>query len=737
MANKAISPQTVQFVTQNGCASCGVTINVNKGIPLQCKEWSNEDSALLRERMLVDNQLFASGLVRRVEASSLGNSLRIKKVGIDVGPIRTQDSGAPKENECRVKFDGITMKEFEKTFYVVNTSKDLQICTKDFIGKSWQDLIGQRISDYEADAFAQSDLGDAIIAAIIDEYSAFLPEFLLMAACGSPIDRRHGDDGILAKAYYAAMNQYFHTISYDFADDVVAYFSSKYINAIVGGAHYDTNPSTFATPQLYLLDFVSWLNGHELNGVSLLTATYDITTSVVTVVSNMVTKDIDLRIVVNDGETVDWVCKDAIENEKVYTLYQNSMMINDVPLLFNYETINSTNFAQLFSQYKTDYFTYLLNNGFEDIEVGDVFIAIDPLLMFQRAAQTQGEFISGNPNADFMAAIGLEESQFIRLNALKGSGLFFMTTKGNLLMLDDGSNVLDTLSNMGRIAIEKCNSDAPGMVNIFGSVPPIGSSVEAWGLFASNLLGSKFVLENKLADREPCDSAKLQIVCYDGDVKNHCLVQSTCELSTRVSSEIAYDELLDQTTITVSMETFGVDGVVSYNFNWALSDGTGEASINTPNFIIVLPGNQTAAGLRLTITGSASYLEGASICTGYIVYENQFGSGDGITYCTGTITNDQVANAVTSGLSLSYDIDGTTETVAFVNPLLDLNLIGDYPAIESEIETILNGTNATLSLALAVVTFSMTNIPSFISNIVLSSTGSGNSTTALVMDCNG
>lgn len=736
MGRTKVAPREVVFVNQTGCSGqCGPILEINNGIPLECKGWTKMESALLRERMLVDNQLFASGFVTRVERSSLGNSLRMKKSGIDVGPIRTQDSGAPAVNECKVMFDGITVKDFEKTFYVVNASKNLQICTKDFIGTKWQDFIGGAISDYEADAFANTDLATIIIAAIIEKVKAFVPEFMLLAACGSPVDNRHGDDGIFAKAFYAAMNQYFHTISYDMSL-VDSTYPLTYINAIVGGAHYDSAPSDFSTANQYLLDFVAWLNGHVVNGAALLTATIDLTTSKMTVVSNFVTKDIDLRIVLNDGATVDWTCKQAKVDELVYTLYEKSMLINDVPLLFEYEPINSTNFSQLFMDYKNQYFTYLHNNGFSDIAPSEVFIGIDPLLMIQRTQEISNEVISGNGNTNFMDIVGLQLSQFIPINALTGSGLFFMTTKGNLLMLDDGSNFMNTIDNMGRISIKESCNGAPGMVDIFGGVPPIGSSVDAWGLFASNLLGSRFVLENKLADREPCEAAKLNIVCYDADVKNNCQVVETCQVESTVTSTIEYDDLADTTTITVAIESFGANGTLAYDLDWALSDGTGSEGVTTPNFAITLPGKQTAAGLRLTITGTVTS-SGADNCVGYITHSNQFGIGDGVTLCTGTITNDQNTNSVTTGLSLAYDIDGGTESIALSNSALSFNTPSDYPAIELEIEVLLNGTNATLSKSGTNVTFSMSDIPSFISNITLISAATTNQTTVLLMDCNG
>ncbi len=731
MSRQLVAPQTVQFITETGCSGeCSTVININNGLPLECKEWSNIESALLRERALMDNQLMNSGFVRRIERSSLGNSLRIKKSGIDVGPIRTQDSGAPAVNECKTVFDGITMKEFEKTFYVVNTSKDLQICTKDFIGTKWQDFIGGAISDYKADAFADTDLATIIIAAIIERYQKFVPDFMLLATCGGAGEGLHGDDGILAKAYYAGMGSYFNVISFNLTS--LDTFPTGFINAIVGGAKYTTSPADFATEELYLLDFLAWLNSLKAKGVQILNASMDLGTKVLTVASNLITKDVDLKIVLNDGTLVDWSCKDTFGLMLPFTVYQKSMMINDVPLLFDYETIDETNFAQKFKEYRKQFLIYLHNNGFDDISANEIFIGIDPLLLFERQDQTADEILGGNVNVNFMNDIGLQINQFIPLNSLSGTGLFFMTIKGNLLMLDDGSNFMNQISNMGRIAIEKACNENNGMVNIYGSMPPLGSEVEAWGVFASNLIGSDFVVDNKLADREPCEAARLNIVCYDDNVKNHCVTQADCVVTGTVAVTAEYDAGDDETTFTVVITPAGSTGTLAYAYNWSLSDGTG-ASGTAASFTFVLPGDQKNAGLVFNINGSITST-GAETCTGYFSYSKQFGTG-GVFTCAATGTNDNAVNSLTTALSLSFDIDGVTEAVAFTDALLNYNTTGDYPEIKAEIEAILPGTTVTISKTGTVVTLAIEDLPSFVSEVFVVSATTTNDTAALTINC--
>jgi len=57
-----VNPEQLAFVQEVGCANdCATEIKINDGLALQCKEWTNEESAMLRRRMSVDKQLMASG----------------------------------------------------------------------------------------------------------------------------------------------------------------------------------------------------------------------------------------------------------------------------------------------------------------------------------------------------------------------------------------------------------------------------------------------------------------------------------------------------------------------------------------------------------------------------------------------------------------------------------------------------------------------------------------------------
>jgi len=732
-----VAPETLEFVRSVGCADdCSNILEINNGIDLPCKQWTNEESNLLRERMLRDNQLLTSGFVRRVSKSNLGNSNRIRKTGLDVGPIRTQDSGAGAVNECKITWDTIRIKDFEKTFYVVNTEKNLQICVKDFIGTQWQDLISDAYSDYEADAFADTDLADLIIAGIIEKYIAFIPKFMLLATCGGSGEDMHGDDGIFAKAYYASQGQYFHTLEFDMTA-VDTGFDTTFIQAIVGGDKYEAVPSDFATAEQYLLDFLAWINTRKESRNYLFNASLDLTTFKMYVASNFATRLIDLRIVLNDGTLVDWGCKSAYADQLAPMELQRAMLINDVPLLFQYEQIDETNFAEKFKLYKKEFKKYLKQNGWSDLTDSDIRIGIDPELLEERKCQIQNRFLAGSIPADFMDTIGLAESQFVPLNALDDTGLFFMTINQNLLLLDDGTNVLNQIENMGKIRFQEA-CDTPGIVNIISGVPPIGSEVEAWGAFACNITDSYFVIDNDLENREPCEHSKLNLTCYDANVKNECVIEATCSLSCSVETTAVYDELADETTISVVVSTNTPGGTtLVYDLAYALSDGTGQNGISVPVFDITLPGDQTASGLRLSVTGTIeAQLAGDVQCATNVVHTEDFGDGSGFLLCVLTDTNDDGANPLTDTLSIDYAIDGGAQNTPLVDSGLDYSEAGDYPAIEAEIEAIFPGTTVSITVpgaGLALITIS--DMPSYITDVQITSGDTTNSTAVLVQDC--
>jgi len=735
-----VNPEQLAFVQEVGCANdCATEIKINDGLALPCKEWTNEESAMLRRRMLVDNQLMSSGLLKRLSRSSLGNSLRYRKYGIDVGPIRTQDSGAHAVNECGVTFDSIRMEDFEKRFYVVNTEKNIQMCIKQFIGTKWQDMISQRYGDYNAEDFEGTDLADMIIASIIEKYTEFVPKFLLMATCNGSGEDMHGDDGIMAKAYYASKGQYFHTLQFDLSS-VANDFANVYINAIVGGDRYSAAPTDFASSDEYLLDFLTWLNTRKEKRDYLFNASLDLATSQLYVASTFATRIIDLRIILNDGtETPDWKCKPQSEMLAPIELQRN-MMINDVPLLFKYENIDETNFWQKFKEYMKEFKRYIHRNGFSDINVNDIVIGIDPELLLEYEDQQNGKFIDccedGSNTAD---RIGLSLNRFIPLNSLNDTGLFFMTVRGNLLLLDDGDNIEQAITNFGRIQIKESNCDKPGLVNIYGGVPPMGSDVEHWGLFATNICDSYFVTDNKLDERGPCENAKLQLVCYDDNVKNYCVVDSTCHLYASVDADATYDSVADTTTIAVSVNSNQPQGTtLVYNLSYSLSDGTAQTGITSSNFTITLPGDQTDSGVVINVTGTVEAQDGngAVQCSCPIVYSSKLGEGDPTIYCTLTDSNDGGANSVTTALNVTYTVNGNTTTIPLSDPALDYSSTGDFDAIESEIEAIFPNTTVVLSNPSAALTdISISNLPSFISNVVISSTTTGNGTATLVAQC--
>jgi hypothetical protein len=267
----------------------------------------------------------------------------------------------------------------------------------------------------------------------------------------------------------------------------------------------------------------------------------------------------------------------------------------------------------------------------------------------------------------------------------------------------------------------------------------MGSDVEHWGLFAANICDSYFVTDNKLDERGPCENAKLQLVCYDDNVKNYCVVDATCHLYASVETDATYDDVADTTTIAVSVNSNQPQGTtLVYNLSYSLSDGTAQTGITSNNFTITLPGDQTDSGVVINVTGTVEAQDGngAVQCSCPIVYSSKLGEGDPTIYCTATNSNDGNANSVEDGLEVSYVVNGQTITIGLVDSGLSYKEPTDFDAIADELEAIFPSTTVVLSSPSTDVTdITITNLPSFISNVVITSTVSGNATDPLTVDC--
>lgn len=711
MLHGNVKPETLTLIKEISCSDdCTKQIPINAGLPLPCKEWNDIESGLLRILALEDDQLFASGFVTKVSRSNLNDNLRVKKTGIDIGKIRTQDDGARKKNECKYNYDGIEYDEFQKKFYTVNTNKHLKICPRDLIGTQLSDLVGDQLSSYDPENFSDTDLADLLVGLIIEKYRMeFVASFVLLSVWGGAAENQHGDDGIFAKAWYQHKNQYFETFEYDLSGIV----SGETLNAIVGGKEYSEAFDTFGSLTALITDFVDWLNSLQDRRQPIFNASFDDATFVVVVAANSVTQKIDLRIVVNTGLPVDWspICTKA--DETVPTRIQNAMLINDAPLMFRFEEITEANFATLFKKYIKEFVRYLHRNGFQAVTMDSVMIGIDPELMLERNDAINCKIIQGGVAPDFMDLIGLSVDKFKPLNALTGTGLFFMTVPGNILVFDDAGNDANGIPGVGRVRVGMTCEDEVKV--IFDN--PIGSALDHGGLFAANLCESWFVEDNDLDNKEPYENTVAVLSCYDANNRKNCILgEATCSLSVDVSSVASYDAGSDTTSITVSVNAFSSDPSLTlvYDLAYTTSEGTADDSIATSSFVVTLPGDQTDTGIVLTVYGNVTANDGGGNpqCKEYFSDTEKFGEGVGSVECVHSAVG---VGTETTAIEVEYTINGGgAVVVALTNAALNLQTVGDYPAIELEIEAILPGSTVTIVDNAGNPDVTISGVPSFI-----------------------
>lgn len=695
---KRVGTGTIEFIQNVGCSNdCSKTIPINKGLPLPCKEFTNMESALFRRRALKDDQLWESGFTRIIERSAIGDDLRIKDFRLDIGEIRTEASGARSLTECKYNYEGITVDAWEKRFYVVNTNKHLKLCPRDLVGSNLQDLIGNKMTDF--DNFQDTDLADILIGAIIEKYNTeFVAKFILLAVWDGAGENMHGDDGIFAKAWYAYKGQYFHTMSYDLSSIT----TGMSLEAIVGGKRYSKSLASFGgTLNSLLLDFVTWVNNLKDTKEFMFNTSVDLATGIITVVSRFATSKIRLRVaILNAGETADWSSPQCSHEDRVPTqVLQNAMPINDVPLMFKNEEINETNFVPLFKRYLKEFVRYLHRNGFSDISIEDIKIAIDPELMLERDDAVAGKYLAGGIPIDFMKEIGLSDSRFFPMNALNATGLFMMGIDGNIGIFGDSANDANGLPGTGTVKItDICDGQ---FSVIFDN--PIGSMMDNFGASAFNLCDSFFVLDNKLDDREPYENTRGVLACYSDACKGDSLVIS-CSVKGVVSSTADFDGTNTNITVLVNVSNPNQVPTINYNLGYSLSDGTSASGITSPSFVITVPGDQTASGLVLNVFGQVSGSNAVNpndIATTYCVdtlnYSVKLGTAPVLAYCDWSGTKATAGGGDDKQLGIIYDAGAGSVVVHFIDQNLDLSNTSDWAAIESEIEAIFPGSVVTIT----------------------------------------
>lgn len=690
-----VAQQTAEFVQNVGCSNCQQNIPLNNGLTLECRMYDDRESEILRARALMGSNMVSSGVARILNRSEINANGRIFKRGINVGPIRTADSGAAGFRECRHNYESFSVEYFEKKFYVMPTEKKLKLCVKEFVGTKWSTYLrneGAGRDDFMAEFFAQSDMADILVAAIIEQYDKFVPEFVLLSTQKSESENGHGDDGIMAKMWYQQREQHFHTLQFDMSElDAAGQIAYLRVNGKTQEFAFDT----YGSIELVMTAIFDWLSALKWRAVEyMFDVSGDAANAILTVASAFAVQRVELDVIIADSSTVvEWGCNER-SLELPYEELVPNMLINDVPLLFNYSEITEQNFAQMFKYYLKEYKRYLHRNGFDVLTMSNVRILIDPELLLEREGQQQNIFLRfNNTDADTMSALGLSENTFVPEAALNQTGLFLITMLGNLTVLADPSNINGVL-NASRIRVKEiCEENGDYVAIQFEN--PLGSDVEHFGLTAANLCGSPFIEHNDLDSQIPLRHTQTILPCFDSSCRTECATKpATCTVAASIEYDAVYDGTNTEITVDINALVANEGFALAYDTNWSLSDGTSGTS-SAESFVITIPGDQTASGLVLNVQTivQASDPDGVG-CTTKASLSERLGDGDG-SECSYAGTSN--AGSVTSlEVVLNYTTGGS-DTIPLTNAALDIDVPADFAAIEAELEAIIPGADATLT----------------------------------------
>ena len=580
------SPEALNFVLQlDQSESKNIAVpSFNGGIPTGCRLYTPLESVYMRKYAIQGGEL--APYIRFLDQSFLNSEGKISGARMSLGNVKVSDD----KNSCVTDYQPLKVHEFQRTFYTKLTYLNSAICPKELRGTKYIDWVGNSVSE-EID-LEGSTLAEMMTAKTIETYQKdFIDKYALLAVNDAPFEGASGDDAFLAQIYHNQNKNYFHCLSFDLSES-----TNKYIQVKQGNKFYNklfqpdmNNLNSIDFNVLSLIEFIEDLK--SVQGLPLYTATFNTVTKKLYITSTEATREITLQIIAKDTPALSDF---KLPNIKDYLLptetVQNVMPYSEESLLFQFEAINTANFAQKFIQYVADFKKHLRNKGYEQSLINEVFCLIDPALLDQRDTQIRLKNQSaGTANSYTGGELGLPDSLFIPINALNDTGLFIMTVPNNFAICGDGiENPLEASS----VAVETVKDLEKGKILTVDFEVPAGFVVDNFCLVATNILGSAWELNSGIAEAEPAAATRKNLPCFSEMSLSNCKDVAECYISAAPSVTYSYDSVSETTTVTVDLNLDLSEGYTAdINANFALSEGTTATGITSEVFTFTTKGD--------------------------------------------------------------------------------------------------------------------------------------------------
>jgi hypothetical protein len=521
---------------QAGC-ECKPTNFKQNGEAIEARVYDIDSVALARMAVMGAHPLLAGNYITTVDGVVDGKAYERNELKLRA---KSKATGGRGKRECGFIPSDLEKRKIRKIQDTALLHIDHENCPYNFIGTEYQDIVFGQTREPQATLYGSDKI---VMAAIKGMYDA-MKTISVGIHGGSGLNTGHFD-GVLAQIVRNDGGVYYETLKYDFAANTIDGTTPLYVK-------HGATKNTFTT----IGAFADWVaNIQDITGALVYTVLFD-GSNVVQVTANKPAYVVGLEVVV-DVENVDWTCAELFEP----TTLQNRMPFPDSSAKIPFRPINATNFHDEMNlvmeawegQKQTQY----------ESKNEPVYMGIDPLLL--NVVQKQANFklnttAGGGQLQNPYQANNWYEWEFIPLEELRGSGLYWLTYSGNFHLLTD--ILRDGLSGLKVGVDEKCENvwmKFDQLANIIGL---------EFNDVVSNVCGSPFSEEVK--ETEPFRPENIPALCAE--------TRETCiKVVSKDTANFTYDDA-DLENFAYESTTLAPYGLSITGYAWEIQGQGGSTA---------------------------------------------------------------------------------------------------------------------------------------------------------------